>query len=222
MQTHPWAPEFSRQAFQLASYGVLATVSSCCPPLKGRFSTHYSPVRHCLLTEVSFSFDLHVWSTPPAFVLSQDQTLHCQKVISAIQLRIVSSSLFALLSLRVFCCPLSFFWINKVFIRFQLFCCQSANLFSTASWEALQCRHNHIGLGFTYIIYQMHYLFASVIRIYYSNMSIFFVKRFILKSLIFLNSVLIFRMFSVHWARLLLYAKENFKSSTCFHVFKAF
>ena len=29
-----------------------------------------------------FSFDLHVWSTPPAFVLSQDQTLHCQKSLS--------------------------------------------------------------------------------------------------------------------------------------------
>ena len=43
---------------------------------------HYSPVRHCpriQLTEVSiqrFSFDLHVLGTPPAFVLSQDQTLN--------------------------------------------------------------------------------------------------------------------------------------------------
>ncbi len=26
----------------------------------------------------SFSFDLHVLSTPPAFILSQDQTLHCK------------------------------------------------------------------------------------------------------------------------------------------------
>ena len=43
---------------------------------------HYSPVRHCprfQLTEVSIhsaSFDLHVLGTPPAFVLSQDQTLN--------------------------------------------------------------------------------------------------------------------------------------------------
>ena len=29
-------------------------------------------------------------------------------------------------------------------------------------------------------------------------------------------------MFAVHWARLLLYAKENSKSSTCFHVFFMF
>ena len=63
-------------------HAVLAVVSNCCPPLKGRFLTRYSPVRHCpllLLDESSFrrfSFDLHVLSTPPAFVLSQDQTLY--------------------------------------------------------------------------------------------------------------------------------------------------
>ena len=63
-------------------YAVLAVVSNCCPPLKGRFLTRYSPVRHCPLNPLSensfirFSFDLHVLSTPPAFVLSQDQTLY--------------------------------------------------------------------------------------------------------------------------------------------------
>ena len=31
----------------LAAYpNVLAAVSNCCPPLKGRFLTRYSPVRH--------------------------------------------------------------------------------------------------------------------------------------------------------------------------------
>ena len=63
-------------------YEVLAVVSNCCPPLKGRFLTRYSPVRHCPLLQLDessfhrFSFDLHVLSTPPAFVLSQDQTLY--------------------------------------------------------------------------------------------------------------------------------------------------
>ena len=63
-------------------YAVLAVVSNCCPPLKGRFLTRYSPVRHCPLFQLDessfhrFSFDLHVLSTPPAFVLSQDQTLY--------------------------------------------------------------------------------------------------------------------------------------------------
>ena len=62
-------------------HAVLAVVSNCCPPLKGRFLTRYSPVRHCPLLHLDessihrFSFDLHVLSTPPAFVLSQDQTL---------------------------------------------------------------------------------------------------------------------------------------------------
>ena len=36
----------SRLVFQLSSYGVLAVVSNCCPPLAGRFPTYYSPVRH--------------------------------------------------------------------------------------------------------------------------------------------------------------------------------
>ena len=63
-------------------HAVLAVVSNCCPPLKGRFLTRYSPVRHCPLFPLDessfhrFSFDLHVLSTPPAFVLSQDQTLY--------------------------------------------------------------------------------------------------------------------------------------------------
>ena len=65
-----------------AHYAVLAEVSLCCPPLQGRLLTRYSPVRHCPplpLAEASFhgfSFDLHVLGTPPAFVLSQDQTLN--------------------------------------------------------------------------------------------------------------------------------------------------
>ena len=45
-QAHLSAPELSRIAFQLRSYGVLAEVSLCCPPPKGRFPMLYSPVRH--------------------------------------------------------------------------------------------------------------------------------------------------------------------------------
>src|SRR5271154_4109530 len=39
----------------------------------------YSPVRHSLFISIATewtAFDLHVLGTPPAFVLSQDQTLH--------------------------------------------------------------------------------------------------------------------------------------------------
>jgi hypothetical protein len=44
-------------------------------PTTGQVPTRYSPVRHSLKTEISRAFDLHVLSMPPAFVLSQDQTL---------------------------------------------------------------------------------------------------------------------------------------------------
>ena len=56
-------------------YAVLAVVSDCYPPLKGRLLTRYSPVRHSLKSEDLSSFDLHVLSMPPAFILSQNQTL---------------------------------------------------------------------------------------------------------------------------------------------------
>src|SRR5918999_5915033 len=57
---------------------VLATVSRCYPSVRGTLPTCYSPVRRFpqegLPLPVS-SLDLHVLGTPPAFVLSQDQTL---------------------------------------------------------------------------------------------------------------------------------------------------
>ena len=82
-RAHPIPPEFSfRHHAAPKTYAVLAAVSSCCPPVWGRLPTRYSPVRHSV-TGASFpkkfyicaSFDLHVLSTPPAFILSQDQTL---------------------------------------------------------------------------------------------------------------------------------------------------
>ena len=82
-RVHLVPPEFFTLLHaKLCAYAVLAVVSNCCPPLKGRFLTRYSPVRHCPLLQLDessfhrFSFDLHVLSTPPAFVLSQDQTLY--------------------------------------------------------------------------------------------------------------------------------------------------
>ena len=148
MQTHPWAPEFSRLISQLISYGVLANVSSCCPPLKGRFSTHYSPVRHCPLPEGNFSFDLHVWSTPPAFVLSQDQTLHCQKVILFNLLGCLAHYFFVLI--------ISFFRINKVFCLFSYSVVKVLVLNLQPFFEL--CNADTIfWLGFTsFILYQMH------------------------------------------------------------------
>src|SRR5699024_5882014 len=59
-------------------YPVLATVSRSYPRLMGRLPTCYSPVRHSIGGSKlpRLAFDLHVLGTPPAFILSQDQTLH--------------------------------------------------------------------------------------------------------------------------------------------------
>ena len=65
--------------FNLSDYGVLGSVSERYPPRQDRFScfTHPSatpyttPCYHFMAP----SFNLHVLRTPPAFILSQDQTL---------------------------------------------------------------------------------------------------------------------------------------------------
>ena len=57
-------------------YAVLALLSEGYPPLEGRSPTRYSPVCHSTCGPKSaFAFDLHVLGTPPALILSQDQTL---------------------------------------------------------------------------------------------------------------------------------------------------
>ena len=63
-------------------YGVLDQISSDYPPVTGRLHTRYAPVRRSppsvLLPHV-LPLDLHVLGLPLAFILSQDQTLHCKK-----------------------------------------------------------------------------------------------------------------------------------------------
>ena len=71
---------------QLRHYEVLITVSSGYPSVQGRLPTRYSPVRRSPSdpspegSVTDFPLDLHVLGTPPAFILSQDQTL--KKMIS--------------------------------------------------------------------------------------------------------------------------------------------
>ena len=58
------------------AYPVLAVLSICYPGHKGRLFTCYSPVRRFTRRpKPPFTLDLHVLGLPPAFVLSQDQTL---------------------------------------------------------------------------------------------------------------------------------------------------
>ena len=48
--------------------------------MRGWLHTRYAPVRHSQGPEGPFPFDLHVLGLPLAFILSQDQTLHCSIV----------------------------------------------------------------------------------------------------------------------------------------------
>jgi len=67
---------FLLRIFPSGRYAVLAPVSRGYSPLQGRLVTCYSPGRHCTHPLAgTFSFDLHVLGTPPALILSQDQTL---------------------------------------------------------------------------------------------------------------------------------------------------
>ena len=59
------------------AHPVLAPLSKGYPRLADRSPASYAPVRRSTQDpKVPFPHDLHVLSTPPAFALSQDQTLH--------------------------------------------------------------------------------------------------------------------------------------------------
>ena len=65
------------------AYGVLVRVSTGYPPLGGRLHTRYAPIRrsppgYCY---PALPLDLHVLGLPLAFILSQDQTLHCKNCL---------------------------------------------------------------------------------------------------------------------------------------------
>jgi uncharacterized membrane protein YwaF len=93
------SPLLKQLAFFLSSlysseaYAVLASLSRRYPTLEGRLATCYSPVRHYPCG----SSDLHVLGTPPAFILSQDQTLRMILGLSCFS----RSSLFVFLSFWV-------------------------------------------------------------------------------------------------------------------------
>ena len=57
---------------------MLIRISSGYSPDRGRLHTRYAPVRHSSASEDLLPFDLHVLGLPLAFILSQDQTLHCK------------------------------------------------------------------------------------------------------------------------------------------------
>ena len=69
-------PEHANQQ----EYGALVEISPRYSPVTGRLHTRYAPVRRSS-AEYCYSLlplDLHVLGLPLAFILSQDQTLHCK------------------------------------------------------------------------------------------------------------------------------------------------
>jgi hypothetical protein len=87
---------FPDRTITLSTYAVLARVSPGYPPLPGRLPTCYSPVRRSPEAEASFAHDLHVLSTPPAFILSQDQTLQFRPLQPAAPANGATSLLFGI------------------------------------------------------------------------------------------------------------------------------
>ena len=78
---HPLPPElYTSYHAAKCNYGVLIQISLSYPPVKGRLHTCYAPVRRSQTSEDILPLDLRVLGLPLAFILSQDQTLHCKKV----------------------------------------------------------------------------------------------------------------------------------------------
>ena len=76
----------------LQYYMVLVPFSRGYPNLYGRQPTRYSPVRQFNnIPKNTFSLDLHVLGTPPAFILSQDQTLHCIFLFNFLALKLTGT-----------------------------------------------------------------------------------------------------------------------------------
>ena len=94
-RTHPYPINLLPQQDALSwSYAVLAAISNCYSPDMGRLFTRYSPVRHSRIPERIRSFDLHVLSMPPAFILSQNQTLKFNCLKSLLSFKNNNDSIF--------------------------------------------------------------------------------------------------------------------------------
>ena len=127
----------------------------------------YSPVRHSLY--FYNAFDLHVLGTPPAFILSQDQTLHCFLISSSFD------SFFYLFSLA-FACFSSLYW------RFVLFSFQCP-LFS----PFLDCLFILSPFFYFCNYFFIFFYFFSSLAFFYTFLFLFFFSLF--TSLLFLFSL---------------------------------
>ena len=139
-RAHPCAINLWQQKHAIPlHYAVLSSVSRCYPPHKGRLLTRYSPVRHWSGTEVPSPFDLNVLCTPPAFILSQDQTLK-QIVYHPLQ-RFDSFELFILAFFTFLeLCSLWFWQIFVFALAFLILLCTSIFCCSIVKFQSLVLR----------------------------------------------------------------------------------
>ena len=111
-RAHLIAKDFKKRlSFPRRAYSVLAWFSPGCPQLLGRFPRVTHPSATLISTEVPFAFDLHVLSIPPAFNLSQDQTLQfnplCQLKLTKLFLEVLNIFLYHHTSVKIGVCALS-------------------------------------------------------------------------------------------------------------------
>ena len=123
---------------------VIPLVQPGCLCLTHPFATHHQ----------SDAFDLHVLGTPPAFILSQDQTLHD----SVFTIKVVFLWLFF-----VFWLVFLFF---SIFLSFDRNCLTCSVQFSMVSavpdWTA--CLYYHVLSPLTSLFYYFFYFFKKIIK----------------------------------------------------------
>ena len=114
-----------------ATYPVLASVSRSYPGHMGRLPTCYSPVRHQIQeSKLSFlSFDLHVLGMPPAFILSQDQTLHLIQLLDVSDIFLYNC---------LFVSKLTFQFVFLFPVQFSKIICTSAVLIYITKYFSLR------------------------------------------------------------------------------------
>ena len=120
------------------------------PPLSHKFVTPKG-------SWISASFDLHVLSTPPAFILSQDQTLMFKFVIADVRFSVSEKStvlkepIFWLVVRQIFkICLNKFIRIFQGFSLFNFQCSSFKLLLSLLSATALLYYHNQNQLSTTF------------------------------------------------------------------------
>ena len=119
---------FNRGSCGPLCYGVLVGVSTGYPPDTGKLLTRYAPLRRSP-AEYCYSplpLDLHVLSLPLAFILSQDQTLHC---IFLIFLSLTRTFIFSPV-------PLSGNRLKKLTLSFILFLVLASCTPSNSRWRS--------------------------------------------------------------------------------------